>query len=178
MAESILDRLDRDPGGARQYVATLTVIGGATRAQVADALARKYGINPPTGRSVTKWKSEDPELRALIEQMRAAKRDVAPGDDPADLIPVQVDPAEAVSDLFGVAIQFPHFARLVKVDAAEIAPDGGPELGGFAAGSGGFYPPADAADPADDAVRAVLDAEHETAAEFEADCRARLPAAA
>lgn len=171
MSESILDRLDRDPGGARQYVATLLVVGGASRAQVADALARKYGISAPTGRSVTEWKNNDPELRDLIRQMEAAKRDVSPGDDPRDLLPREVNPARSADDLFTLAIHCRPFAELLKREAARRSDDAG-DAGGW-----GFDDYALAADDDDgrpDDVLAVLTAEHETAAEFEADCIRRL----
>jgi hypothetical protein len=172
MSDSILDRLDRDPGGARQYVATLVVAGGATNADVADALARKYHISAPTTRSVSQWKNNDSDLRDLIRQMEAAKRDVKPGDNLADLLPREVNPAAAVADLFTVAIHCRPFAELLKREGDRRAGDAG-DNGGW-----GFDDPAPAAtdDGAPDAVLAVLSAEHETAAEFEADCRARLAA--
>jgi hypothetical protein len=116
MTESILDRLDREHGGgARQYVATLIVLGGASRAQVAEALARKYSIPEPTGRSVTAWKNGDSKLRAIIEAMQSAKRDLAPDDDLGDVLakmPEPVDRGEAATDLFGVMEQFPAFNAL------------------------------------------------------------------
>ncbi len=149
MTESTLDRLDRDPGGARQYVATLIVVGGATRAQIAEALARKYSIPEPTSRSVTAWKNGDPELRAIVEAMEAAKRDLAPGEDPTQLIPEPVDPAEASGDLFDLAIRIPSFGTLLYREGQRDD------------------------DQADD-VLAVLAAGHATAAEFEADCIRRL----
>lgn len=173
MSDSILDRLDRDPGGARQYVATLIVAGGATNSDVADALARKYHIGVPSSRSVSQWKNHDPELRDLIRQMEAVKRDVRPGDSLADLLPREVNPAAAVADLFTVAIQCRPFAELLKREGDRRARDAG-DNGGW-----GFDDPAPAGaddDGAPDDVLAVLTAEHETAAEFEADCRARLAA--
>lgn len=170
MAESILDRLDRDPGGARQYVATLLVAGDASRAQVADALALKYDIPAPTGRSVSKWKNEDPELRELIRQMEAAKRDVAAGDDPRGLLPRQeIAPAAASERLFTFAICSRPFAELVK--RGEAGRPGDDDGAGW--GFDDFDLVAFDADAPDD-VLAVLTAEHETAAEFEADCLARL----
>jgi hypothetical protein len=173
MAESILDRLDRDPGGARQYVATLLVAGGASRAQVADALARKYSIPAPTGRSITEWKNHDPELRTLIAEMETAKRDLRPGDDPTDLLPREVNQAQAASDLFGVCIHFPAFALLMEREReTEDGPDGADTRGAFEQ----FDPPPAAADDpdSDSDVLAVLIAGHETAEAFEADCLARL----
>jgi len=171
MSESILDRLDREHGGgARQYVATLLVVGGASRAQVAEALARKYDIPAPTGRSVTAWKNDDPALRDLIRQMEAAKRDLAPGDDPRDLLPRREVTAEAASErLFTFAIQCRPLAELLKREAARRGDDG------VGWGFDDFAPAADD-DGAPDDVLAVLTAEHETAAEFEADCLARLAA--
>lgn len=171
MSDSILDRLDRDPGGARQYVATLIVAGGATRAEVAEALARKFHIPEPTGRSVTQWKNHDPELRELIRQMEAAKRDAKPGDNLADLLPREVNPAAAAADLFTVAINCRPFAELLKREADRRAGGDNGEWGfddsaPLTADDGGAL----------DDVLAVLSAEHETAAEFEADCRARLAA--
>ncbi len=172
MAESILDRLDRDPGGARQYVATLIVVGGATRSQVADALARKYNIPAPTGRSITGWKNNDPQLRDLIGQMEAAKRDVTPGDNLTDLLPREVTAEAASERLFALAIHCRPFAELLKREGDRRAGDAGDNDGW------GFDDPAPVAadDGAPDAVLAVLSAEHETDAEFEADCRARLAA--
>jgi hypothetical protein len=172
MADGILDRLDRDPGGAREYVATLLVVGGASRAEIAQAMARKYGIPAPTGRSVTKWKNNDPELRALIEKMEAAKLDLKPGDDPAALLRREANPAQAVSDLLGVCVTFPAFGLLLNRErtrqAAAVASQ---EVGAFEQHDS--PPPSD--DPDDDGdVFAVLAAEHETAAEFEADCVRRL----
>jgi hypothetical protein len=172
MTESILDRLDRDPGGARQYVATLIVIGGASRAKVAEALARKYNIPAPTGRSVTAWKSGDSKLRALIEQTEAAKRDVAPGGDPTDLLPEPVNVAQVDADLFSLADEFPAFGDLMRREAEraeDTAPTtawGAPESPAAASDDDGDPPPADDI--------AVLLAEHETAAAFEADCKRRL----
>ncbi len=175
MADSILDRLDRDPGGAREYVATL-LVSGATRAQVADAMARRFNITAPTGRSVTEWKNNDPELRDLIRRMEAAKRDLAAGDDPTNLLPRQPNPARVVGGLMGLAIQCRPFAELLKRDSARSD-----NAASAAAEDVGWYfdeeplPGADPDAPPDD-VLAVLLAGHETDAEFEADCRARLAA--
>ncbi len=172
MSESILDRLDREHGDARQYVATLFVVGGATREQVAEALARKYDIPAPTGRSVSKWKNGDPELRDLIRQMEAAKRDLTPDDDPTALLRPEVNTAQAAADLFGVALQSPSFAALLKREAERRG-------GAYAAGLyfDEFAPDPDGDDDQEaDDVLAVLRAGHDTAAEFEADCLARLAA--
>jgi hypothetical protein len=175
MSDGILDRLDRDPGGARQYVATLIVAGGASRAEVAEALARKYHIAPPTGRSVTQWKNHDPELRDLIAQMEAAKRDVKPGDDPADLLPRKVNRALAVADLLHVLDEFPAFERLFHREAArrKSAP-------GSAADTASAWgsPLPDEATIADGDRRedllALIESEGMTDEEFEQDCIRRL----
>jgi hypothetical protein len=167
--ESILDRLDRDPGGARQYVATLLVVGGATRSQVADAMARKYGIPAPTGRSVTAWKNTDPELRKLIQQMEAAKRDVAPGGT-VEIRP-EVNRAHAVADLFAVCEQFPAFALLVHRDAdreeSSASTWGAPENVTPGGEDDSFH---------SEAMAALMEGEGMSDEEFEAHCRARLEA--
>jgi hypothetical protein len=174
MSESILDRLDREHGGARQYLATLIVVGGATRERAAEALARKYDIPAPTGRSITSWKNDDPELRDLIKQMEDAKRDLAPGDDPADLIRPEVNRGRAVADLFAVCEQFPAFARLMhrEHDRLKSAPDD-------AAGSDWGLPDEDTDDgeglaASNEAFAALRESDGMTDEEFEADCVRRL----
>jgi hypothetical protein len=178
--ESILDRLDRNPGGARQYVATLLVVGGASRTQIAEALARKYDIAVPTTRSISAWKNTDPELRELIRQMEAAKRDVAPGGDPLKLMPREVNKAQVDSDLFSLCVDVPAFALLIAREddrRAAAAADGSDP------GSVGAFEQVEAAPPApldpdddgpEDDVLAVLLADHETLEDFAADCQRRL----
>jgi len=174
MADSILDRLDREHGGgARQYIANLFVVGGATREQVAEKLAEKYSIPAPTGRSISKWKNEDAELRELIRQMEAAKRDLAPGDDPTALLPRREVSREAASErLFTFAVTSPAFAKLLKRDG----PGGEDDSGGWGFDDYAAHPGPDVDDGPDD-VLAVLIAGHETAEAFEVDCERRLAAA-
>lgn len=172
--ESILDRLDRDPGGARQYVATLLVIGGATRSQVAEAMARKYEIAAPTGRSITAWKNNDPELRTLIRQMEAAKRDVAPGDNPLALMPREVNKAQVDADLFGLCVDVPAFGLLIHREATRQSETAAEDGRGVFEVLDDPTPPADFDADAMDDVRAVLLAGHETLEDFAADCERRL----
>ena len=65
MNESILDRLDRDPGGARDYVAQLHVFG-ANRKAICAKLATRFDIAEPTPRSLTNWLNGD---EALLEKI-------------------------------------------------------------------------------------------------------------
>lgn len=48
---STLDMLDSVHGGGRDFLAE-QIVAGASNAQMADALAAKFGIDPPTIRSV------------------------------------------------------------------------------------------------------------------------------
>lgn len=176
MADSILDRLDRNPGGAREYVATLLVAGDATREQVAEALARKYSIAKPTGRTITKWKNHDPELRELIQKMEAVKRDAKPGDD-ADLLRPQVTTGRATLWLFDLADRFPAFANLLRREGGRREAGGGGDDGlGYDPYADPVVSDEDGEGEQDDNVTAVLLADHETDAEFEADCVRRLGA--
>ena len=87
MTEPLLDRLDRDPGGARRFVADL--LGqGATNGQVAEAIASRFGVKAPTPRSVTAWRNNDPELVAMLEELARIRANLAPDDttNPADLL--------------------------------------------------------------------------------------------
>lgn len=145
MADNTLDRLDRDPGGARRYVAQLFVVGGATREQVANKLRDKYGVSVTT-RIITTWRNNDPELRGMMEELEAIKRDLSPGDEtnPADLLRETVDPAEAVNDLLSACIRSPELAKLIKSSVS------------------------------DEKVGAVLTAEHPTAADLEVACATLL----
>lgn len=151
MAETILDKLDRDhgsatgPGGARRYVASLIVLGGATRAQVAAALAKRFGIQPPTSRSVTTWINQDAKLIAMLRELEEIKRE-AKGDVDISDLPEPTDPAEASRILYDLCVACPPFGTLVSRDDAD----------------------------GEDDVAAVLAAGHETDEAFEADCIARL----
>jgi hypothetical protein len=149
MTESTLDRLDRDPGGARRYVASLLAMG-ATRGQVVEKLRDKYGVTVTT-RSVTKWKNSDSELMKLVDELVAIKRELDPDDsrNPLDHLPEPVDQAAAVEDLFGLLDDHPAFADLSA--RCNLDPD---------------FP--------DDAAREVLLEDHADDEAFEAACRERL----
>lgn len=145
MSENTLDRLDRDPGGARQYVAQLAVLG-ATNAQIAKALHDKFNVKKLTTRIVSHWRNNDAKLIQLVNELEAVKRDLSPGDDLGGVlakIPAPVDPAVAASDLFGVAIHCRPLAELLIAGA-------------------------------EDEIGDVLAVGHETDAEFEAACAAAL----
>jgi hypothetical protein len=178
MTESILDRLDREPGGARQYIATLIVVDGATRAQVAEALAKKYNVPAPTGRSITAWKTRDSKLCELIEQMTAAKRDLAPGDDPTALLRPPVNVAQADADLFNLAVDCPAFGDLIarEIEREEkVAPTTawGAPVNPDAPDPDPAADPDDEDEPPSDVI-AVLLTDYETVEEREADCLRRL----
>lgn len=165
MSESVLDRLDRDPGGARRWLAQAFVVAGASRAQVARQLRAKYGVTV-TPRTLTNWRAKDSTLVELMVELEQVKRDLAPDDptNPADLLRDAPDAAQNASDLFGLTIQFPPLAKLVHREAKRRETD-----------PGLAFAQTPAADPdPDDAVHAVLAAAHPTAAEFAADCERRL----
>jgi|GEM_PF-5757956 len=170
MTEPLLDRLDRDPGGARRFVANL--LGqGATNAQVADAILARFGESV-TPRSVTTWRNKDPELRELIADLAAIKRTLAADDDtnPADLLRPQINRAQVDDDLFTLAEEQPAFAVLLLRDAdrEEATPTtvwGEPLTDD---------PPANDAPVVDDDALAVLAADHESDEAFAADCAGRL----
>ena len=169
-----LDRLDAEHGGdARSYVAQLFVVGGATREQVAQKLRERYGVEVTT-RIITTWRNGDKKLIALMEELEAVKRELQPDDDLGDVLskmPRPVDPAQSASDLFGMAIRFPAFAKLMSRDGQRAEENNPAAELGF-----GFAPSASAGaeDDLDNDVRAVLAAGHETDEEFEADCLRRL----
>lgn len=149
MAETILDRLDADPGGARKYIAALYAYGG-THEQVAQKLAEKFGIRQPSKRIVGEWRRNDEKLIALIEELEEVRRDMNPDASPADVlanVPAPVDPAEASGELFDLTVKFPAFANLLaRPDDEEF--DGA------------------------EAMRQVLAAEHDSDEAFEAACAA------
>jgi hypothetical protein len=70
-----LNRLDDDPGGAREYLAEL-IIARATNAQMADAFKTKFGTSV-TERSVSTWRNHDAKLLAIVDRLER-------GDEPAD----------------------------------------------------------------------------------------------
>jgi hypothetical protein len=114
MAETILDKLDRDPGGARKYVAALYSYG-ATHEQVAQKIAEKFGIRQPSKRIVGEWRRNDAKLIALCDELEAIRRDMSPDASPADVlanIPAPVDRGEAAIDFFVLMEQFPSFNAL------------------------------------------------------------------
>jgi|ERR1051326_459218 hypothetical protein len=149
--ESILDRLDREPGGCRRWISQLVVVGGATRAQVAAKLQERYGVSVTT-RSLTSWYANDEQLKALIEELEDVRRDMNPDASPADLlaaVPEPIDRAEAVADLYAFLDEFPVYGELIH--RAELDPDCD-----------------------DDAAAQVLLEDHADDAAFEAACRERL----
>lgn len=147
MTESILDRLDRDPGGARRYVASLLAMG-ATRGQVVEKLRTRFGVTVTT-RSVTAWKNNDAELRKLVDELVAIKRELDPDDgrNPLDHLPEPTDPAEAVTDLFNLLDDHPAYAMVCERADHDESFD---------------------VDP----IRVLLDGEHDSPEEFEARCTA------
>lgn len=149
MSENLLDKLDRDPGGCRRYVASLLAMG-ATRGQVVNKLRDKYGVTVTT-RSVTAWKNNDTELQKLVDELVAIKRELDPADgrNPLDHLPEPADPAEAVTDLFNLLDAHPAFADLSA--RCDLDPD---------------FP--------DDAAREVLLEDHADDEAFEAACREHL----
>lgn len=173
MAENTLDRLDREPGGARQYVAQLFVVGGATREQVAAQLHKRFGVKVTT-RSISKWKAEDAELRRLIDELEEVRRDLAPDASAADVlanIPAPVDRAQVCADLLTMTIKFPAFGRLMHREYVreKAAPENdGRVWGDTPAASGGSFP------ESNEAFRAMMEGEGKSDEEFEQDCIRRL----
>ncbi len=176
MTEPLLDRLDRDPGGARRFVADL--LGqGASNAQVADALGARFG-ETVTPRSVSTWRNNDPELVAMLEEIARIRRNLAPDDktNPADLLKPAVNLAAVDRDLFDMCEAHPAWAALLRRDGAGGSDaESAPELDYY--GRPIDPVPADddedaAEDQPDDAL-AVLQAGHATL-EFEADAISRL----
>jgi hypothetical protein len=114
MADNLLDKLDRDPGGARKYVAALYSYG-ASHEQVAQKLAEKFGIRQPSKRITGEWRRNDAKLIALCDELEAIRVDMNPDASPADVlaaIPSPVDRGEAVIDFFVLLEQFPAFSAL------------------------------------------------------------------
>jgi hypothetical protein len=116
MAAGLLDKLDHEhDGAARRYLASLYAFG-ASHEQAAEKLAQEFGIRQPTKRSTGEWRRTDVKLRQMIEQLEAAKADLAPDAAPADVlanVPAPVDPAEATGALFDLANAHPAFAALL-----------------------------------------------------------------
>lgn len=150
MTDNTLDRLDRDPGGARKYVAALYAYGG-THEQVAQKLAEKFALpKVPSKRIVGKWRRTDAALIALIGELEDVRRDMNPDASPADVlanIPAPVDPAEAAADWFALLDTHPAFADL----SLRAEHDGGFDV---------------------DPVQVLKDGADDTAEEFEARCAA------
>lgn len=123
MADNTLDRLDADPGGARQYLAALYTYG-ATHEQAAQKLAEKFGIRQPSKRITGEWRRNDAKLRQMIERLEAVKRDMSPDAAPADVlanVPAPVDPARVATDLWTLLDEHPAFATLFH--RVELDPD-------------------------------------------------------
>ena len=152
MSENLLDKLDaQHDGAARRYLASLYAFG-ASHEQAAEKLAEQFGIRQPTKRSTGEWRRNDPQLRKMVEQLEAARADLAPDAPPADVlanVPAPVDPAEAVMDLFTLLDDHPAFADLSA--RCDLDPD---------------FP--------DDVAREVLLEDHADDEAFEAACRERL----
>ena len=60
---SLLDHLDTVHGGGRDFLAE-QIVAGMEHRQMRDALAAKFGIDPPTVRSVSHWRNHDRQLLA------------------------------------------------------------------------------------------------------------------
>lgn len=118
MADTTLDRISRDFNtDARRYVASLLAMG-ANRGQVVDKLREKFGVTV-SRRSVTAWRNNDAELIALVDELEAIRRDLAPDDNrnPADLLPEPRDRAQDVEDVFALFDDCPAYAELcVRAD--------------------------------------------------------------
>ena len=75
MSETILDRLEVEHGQAREFLAE-QIVAGSSNAQLADALAAKFGIAPPTVRSISTWVNHDKRLLAEVAALREDGADV------------------------------------------------------------------------------------------------------
>jgi DNA-binding transcriptional LysR family regulator len=114
MADNLLDKLDRDPGGARRYLASLYAFG-ASHEQAAQKLAEQFHVRAPTSRTTGEWRRNDPQLRQMIEALEAAKADVGADADPADVlanVPAPVDPCELATAIFDLHEDYPAWSRL------------------------------------------------------------------
>lgn len=69
MSENTLDMLDRVHGRGRDFIAE-QIVAGASNAQVADAIAAKFGVDPPSVRSVSHWANHDSKLLAKVATLR------------------------------------------------------------------------------------------------------------
>jgi hypothetical protein len=109
MSQSLLD----SQPDCRRRIANLVVVGGATRQQIADDLARHYTLpKTPSPRTVTGWLADE-EVRALIAELEGIRADLSPGESPGTLLPEPVDPMEASMDLYGLADDCPAFRDLL-----------------------------------------------------------------
>lgn len=117
MADTILDKLDADPGGARKYLAACYSYG-ASHEQAAEKLAEKFGLpKVPSKRILGEWRRNDAQLIALIDELESVRRDMNPDASPADVlanIPAPVDPAEAATDYFNLLDAHPAYAALAN----------------------------------------------------------------
>lgn len=175
MTEPLLDRLDRDPGGARRFVADL--LGqGATNAQVAEALASRFGASV-TPRSITTWRNNDPELVAMLAELDRIRQNLSPDDDanPADLLKPAVNLAAVDLDLELYAEAHPAQAALLRRDEEGAEDRAAAETDYYGRPIESETPADDDAVPSDDAL-AVLSAEHDSPEAFEADALSRLTA--
>ncbi len=172
MNEPMLDRLSREHGeDVRRHIANMIVVGNASRADVCESLARKYSIPAPSTRSVSNWTKKDVKLRAMIEELKAIKQ-TAPGGDPSDLLPRQVDTAKVDEDLFAEVEQHPAWAEL-WFRGGTTADQPAPETDYYGNVVNG--PDTPDAEPAErDDAMAVLLAGHTTHEAFEADAISRL----
>ncbi len=123
MADNLLDKLDRDPGGARKYLAALYSYG-ASHEQAAQKLAEKFALHKvPSKRILGTWRRTDAKLVALVDELEAVRRDMNPSASPADVlanIPAPVDRAQIDADVFTVMDECPSWALLhhrVELDA-------------------------------------------------------------
>lgn len=100
--------------GARELIVLLDA-KGATRADMAKALAAEFNIKAPTTRSLTAWLNGD---RELVEMRREARRRAALADDdadPADALSSGWHRNPAVEDamLLAAAEECPEFAQVL-----------------------------------------------------------------
>jgi hypothetical protein len=177
MAANTLDRIDATHGGeSRRWIAQLFVVGEASREQVRQKLEERYGVSVTT-RQITTWRNGDERLIALMDELEAAKRETT-DDDTLAKVPAPVNQTLVDQDFFSFANEFPAFAKLI-LRAVEAEEEGTPTPAAL-----DYYGrrPAAADSPAEDTdhdpywadMSTVMAAEHETPADFSADCERRL----
>lgn len=115
MADTLLDKLDADPGGARRYVAALYSYG-ASHEQAAQKLAEHFALaRVPSKRILGEWRRNDPQLRAIIDELDLVKRDLTPDASPADVlanVPAPIDPCELSMAIFALHEECPAWSDL------------------------------------------------------------------